>query len=50
MNLRYTKKAAEGLAEILDYIALQSPVGGRSVSVRIRDMINLLLDFQPPAN
>jgi plasmid stabilization system protein ParE len=45
VKLRYTKRAAKELAEVLDYIALRSAQGERSVSARIRDMIALLLQF-----
>ena len=45
MKLRYTKKAAEELAEVLDYIAMRSPQGERAVGARIRNMIALLLQF-----
>jgi plasmid stabilization system protein ParE len=45
VKLRYTKKAARELAEILDYIALHSSQGEMSVGRRIREMIDLLMQF-----
>lgn len=45
VKLRYTKKAAEELADILDYIAAHSLQGEQSVKRRLRDMIDLLLQY-----
>jgi len=45
VNLRYTRKAAQELADILDYIAAHSPQGQHAVSLRLRDMIELLRQF-----
>ncbi len=45
MKLRYTRKATRELSEILDYTAVQSPVGERHVSGRLRDMIDLVSQY-----
>ena len=45
MKLRYTRKASEELAEILDYLALNSPAGEQSVARRLKDMIALLEQY-----
>lgn len=45
MKLRYTRKAARELSDILEYISLNSPQGGRVVGGRIGEMIELLSHF-----
>jgi toxin ParE1/3/4 len=43
LKLRYTLRAAAELAEVLDYISIQSPRGARRVQARIQDIIDLVL-------
>ena len=45
MKLIYTRRAANELAAILDYIAERSPQGARHVQFRIQEMIGLLLAY-----
>jgi toxin ParE1/3/4 len=45
VKLRYPRKAAAELADILDYIAAKSPQGERSVSLRIQQMVALLAQY-----
>jgi toxin ParE1/3/4 len=43
VKLRYTRRAAAELDEVLAYIADRSPLGARHVQARIQTIINLLL-------
>lgn len=43
MRLRYTRRAAAELDEVLAYIEARSPQGARRVHTRIQVIINLLL-------
>ncbi len=43
MRLRYTRRAAAELDEVLAYIEARSPQGARRVQARIQVIINLLL-------
>jgi toxin ParE1/3/4 len=43
VKLRYTRRAAAELEEILAYIEVRSPVGARHVQARIQTIVNLLL-------
>ena len=43
MRLRYTRRAAAELDEVLAYIGARSPRGARRVQTRIQVIINLLL-------
>ena len=45
VKLRYTRKAAAELSEVLDYIAERSPVGERSVAHRLQDMLALIEQY-----
>jgi len=45
VKLVYTRKAAAELAKILDYIALRSPEGERSVSRRLQEMIEVVAQY-----
>jgi toxin ParE1/3/4 len=44
VKLRYTRRAAAELEEILAYIEERSPVGARHVQARIKAIINLVLE------
>ncbi len=43
MKLRYTRRAADELAKVLDYIDERSPQGANRVKLRILEMTTLLL-------
>ena len=43
MKLRYTRRAATELDEVLSYIEAHSPQGARNVKARIQAVIDLLL-------
>lgn len=45
MRLRYTKPALAELADILEYIAARSPLGERNVQARIKQIVQLLVQF-----
>jgi plasmid stabilization system protein ParE len=45
LNLRYTPKALDELAEILAYIAKRSPKGARNVQARIQAVTVLLAHY-----
>lgn len=44
MKLRYTRRAAAELEEVLAYIEERSPLGARRVQARIQAITNLLLE------
>jgi toxin ParE1/3/4 len=43
LRLRYTPRAAQELADVLDYIAEHSPQGARHVQARIKAVVDLLM-------
>jgi toxin ParE1/3/4 len=43
VKLRYTRRAATELSEVLDHIEQRSPLGAHRVQARIQTIINLLL-------
>lgn len=45
MNLRYTRTALQQIDSTLDYIALRSPQGARSVSRRIIAVVALIEEY-----
>jgi toxin ParE1/3/4 len=45
LKLRYTRRAAAELEDVLAYIAERSPQGARRVQARIQTVISLLLRY-----
>lgn len=44
MKVRYTRRALEQLAEILDYVDARSPQGAENIKRRFQAIIDLLAD------
>ena len=45
MIVRFTRRAEQDLAQILDYLAQHSPHGARNVGASLREAIRLVADY-----